>query len=247
MSDRERQLALLFVICCYCRFKGCLFIDPNEVEAAVEILHDGRVTARPFATVCIAYAKTIMQCGLMEVSADDPVVAARLRQMGQSLFKVIVLSDRGIGAADRPFDPEPFRLSKLSQNMPLGHVNAHCNTFNETAGPCQQRSPERKDVADVAMGHQIAAPIGRLMHDVPFDLDAAKTRADVVAEEVVMVAGNVDNPRTGSRQIEKPLQDLMMCGFPIARQRVPVVHDIADEIDRLSVVCPQEIEDQIGT
>ena len=97
------------------------------------------------------------------------------------------------------------------------------------------------------MDHQIAATIGRLVHDLQFDLDATKTRTRVAAEEVIMIAGNVDCTRTGSRQIEKPLQDLMMRRFPIARKRVPCVDDIADEIDRLSVVCLQEFEDQIGT
>src|ERR1035437_4620343 len=97
------------------------------------------------------------------------------------------------------------------------------------------------------MGHQIAAPIGRLVHDVQFNLDATKTRTSIVAEKVIMITRNVNNPRTSSRQIEKPPQDLMMCRFPIARQRLPRVNDIADELDRLSVVCLQKFEDQIGT
>ena len=96
------------------------------------------------------------------------------------------------------------------------------------------------------MDHQIATAIGRHVHDFQFDLDATKLRTSVVAKEVIMITGNVDHPRPRSRQIEKSPQDLMMCRFPIARQRLPSVNDIADEIDRLSLVCLQEIEDQVS-
>ena len=131
--------------------------------------------------------------------------------------------------------------------MTLCHVDAYCDTFNQTAGSFQQWRPLRKDVTDVAMGHQVSAPISRLVYGVQFDLDATKTRTSIVAEKVIMITGNVDHPRTGSWQIKKPLQNLMMFRFPITRQRLPRIDDIADEINRLSFVCRQEIEDQVST
>jgi hypothetical protein len=78
-------------------------------------------------------------------------------------------------------------------------------------------------------------------------LKMATPKNAIPREEVIMVTGNVDNPRTSPRQIEKPPHHIVMFRFPIARQRVPVVNDITDEIDRLSIMRLQEIEDQTCT
>lgn len=48
------------------------------------------------------------------------------------------------------------------------------------------------------MGHQVAASIHCVVYNVQFDLNSTKTLTSIVAKEIIMVPGDINNPRAGS-------------------------------------------------
>ncbi len=73
--------------------------------------------------------------------------------------------------------------------------------------------------------------------------DTAEVNARKVPEELVVIAGDVDDARAFSCLAQKLLDHVVAGLRPIpAAFETPAVHDIADENDRLRLVVPQEIQ-----
>jgi len=84
--------------------------------------------------------------------------------------------------------------------------------------------------------------------DDPVDhLDAAEVGAEIVAQELVVVARHVDDARALARLAQELLHHVVVRLRPIpARAQLPAVDDVADQVDRLGVVPAQEIEQPLG-
>ena len=78
-------------------------------------------------------------------------------------------------------------------------------------------------------------------------LDAAEMGAVIVAQEFVVIAGQVDEAGALARLAQKLLHHVVVRLRPIpARAQLPAVDDIADQIDRLGIVIAQEVEQTFG-
>ena len=78
-------------------------------------------------------------------------------------------------------------------------------------------------------------------------LDAAKMRAVIIAQELVVVARQIDDAGALARLAQKLLHDVVMLLRPEpAGPQLPAVDDIADQIDGVGVVVAQEIEKMPG-
>lgn len=77
------------------------------------------------------------------------------------------------------------------------------------------------------------------------DLDAAEMGAGIVAQELVVIAGDVDDAGALAALAQKLLDDVVMLLRPVpAAFQAPAVDDIADQVERLGVVIAQEVEKQ---
>ena len=93
------------------------------------------------------------------------------------------------------------------------------------------------------MDHQIAPPVGRHMHGVLDHFDAAEMAAVVVAQKLVVVAGDVDYARALARLAQELLDNVVMSLRPVpGRFQRPSVHDVADQEDRVRIVVAQEFD-----
>ncbi len=114
----------------------------------------------------------------------------------------------------------------------------------------QQREPARlrhHEIEDVTVNDQIAAAIETFVDRVFHDLDAAEVRAVVAAQKFIVIAGNVDQPRTLARLPQQFLHDVVVRLRPIpGRTKRPAVDNIADEIDCFCVVMAEEVEQPVG-
>ena len=78
-------------------------------------------------------------------------------------------------------------------------------------------------------------------------VDAAEMRAVIVAQELVVIAGDVDDLGALARLAQKLLDEVVMRLRPVpARFQRPAVDDVADEIDRVGIVEAQEVEQKVG-
>ena len=103
------------------------------------------------------------------------------------------------------------------------------------------------EVEMVAVDDEIRRPSAPSWMARSHDLDAAEMGAVIVAQELVVIAGHVDDSRALARLAQQLLDDVVVRLRPIpARSQLPAVDDVADEIDRLGIVVPQEVEQEIS-
>ena len=78
-------------------------------------------------------------------------------------------------------------------------------------------------------------------------LDAAEMGAVIVAQELVVVAGQIDEAGAFAGLAQKLLHHVVVRLRPIpARPQLPAIDDIADQIDRVGIVIAQEVEQAFG-
>jgi hypothetical protein len=99
----------------------------------------------------------------------------------------------------------------------------------------------------IAVGHDIPPAIGGDMKCVLGDHDAAKMRPEIIAQELVVVARNIDEPRSLAGLPQELLDDVVVRLRPVpAGAQLPSVDDVADQIDGVGVMMAKEIQQLLG-
>ena len=145
------------------------------------------------------------------------------------------------------FDSDQYGAPK-TRRRPL---NTRLAVEREVVGlVAEQREPARlrhDEIEHVAVHDQIAPAVGGLVHGMLDHLDAAEMRAVIAAQEFVVVAGDVDEPRALARLAQQLLHDVVVRLRPVpGRAQRPAVDDVADEIEGVGVVPAQEVEELVG-
>src|SRR5262249_30617740 len=213
-------------------------------EPSVEILDHRRAAFHPVAAIDVAQAEIFADDGMVDVSADDSVdAAAPVRLGGQRL---LVLSDELHRVLD--FQLGPFRQRPIGQaKRAPDRVEIGIDPDRDIVGvAAQEREPARvadDHVEKVAVNDEVAFAAGTDMDGILDHLDAAEMGAVIVAQEFIMIAGDVDQANSFARLSQKFLYDVVVKLRPIpGRLELPAVDDVADEIDGLGFVMAKKVE-----
>jgi hypothetical protein len=99
----------------------------------------------------------------------------------------------------------------------------------------------------VAVQHAVAPPLLGGVYDVPVDFDAAKTKADVVAQGLIVIAGNEHETHTLAHAAEQLLHHIVVRLRPVRTPLdAPEVDDIADQIDEVRLAVAEKIDQPLG-
>ena len=103
------------------------------------------------------------------------------------------------------------------------------------------------EIEDIAVNDEIAPAVDAGMDGVLHDIDAAEMRAVIVAQELVVIAGDVDDLGALARLAQHLLHEVVvrLRPVPVGLQR-PAVDDIADEIDGIGIMAAEEIQQSVG-
>ncbi len=102
-------------------------------------------------------------------------------------------------------------------------------------------------VEHVAVDDEVTAAIGAVVNGRFRHFDAAEMGAVVIAQELVVIAGHVDDAGAFARLAQQLLHHVVVRLRPIpAGFQLPAVDDIADQVDRVGIVITQEIEKAVG-
>src|SRR5690606_24429000 len=99
----------------------------------------------------------------------------------------------------------------------------------------------------VAMNHEQAAPVRCLVDRLAENADAAQFGAEIAAQQLVMVAGDVDDARAAKRLAQQFLYHLMVRSIPPgAAPQPPAVDDVADQIEMIALGVAEKVEQKSG-
>src|SRR5690606_42074177 len=98
------------------------------------------------------------------------------------------------------------------------------------------------DVKNVAVDDQIFLAVRRFVNCRLTDLDAAEMGAIEVAQEFVVVPGNIDYSRALAPLAQQFLDDVIVALRPVpALSQTPAVNDVTNKIDDLGIVKAQKL------
>ena len=204
--------------------------------------HDG-AAFDPVAAIDVVHAADVAAGGMVDVAADDAVAAVAARLRRERLLEIADVVDGLLELELGPARQRPVAEAETA-TKPVGHL---VDRDGEHVGlVAEQRQPARvlhHEIEAVAMGNEIAPAVGSDMHGIGHHLDAAEMRAEIVAQELVVVAGNVDEPRSLAGLAQQLLDHVVVGLRPVpAGFQLPAVDDVADEIDRVGLEIAQEGE-----
>ena len=103
------------------------------------------------------------------------------------------------------------------------------------------------DVELIAMDDEQALFIGGHVIGMIGDFDAAENRPDIVARELVVIAGHVNHAGALAHLAQQLLHDIIVGLRPIPTVlEPPAVDHVADEIDRLGIIMFEKIQQKLG-
>ena len=85
-------------------------------------------------------------------------------------------------------------------------------------GVAQQRQPARMfdhEIEDVAVDHEVTPAVGGFVRRRFHHFDTAEMSAVIIAQELVMIAGQIDQPRALARLAQKLLHDVVVRLWPV--------------------------------
>ena len=220
-------------------------LPPKDFEAAVGVLAHGGAGFDEIAGVHIGDAADVADDGMMDVAADNAVGALTPGLVGQGLLegadeidRVLHLQlgpggQRPVGETERPADP----------------VEPGVGEQGEFVGPvAEQGEPAGigdDDVELIPVDDEKAAAVRRFVDHAVHQFDPAEAQAEIAARELVVVAGQEDDPRALADLAQQLLDHVVMGLGPIPpTSEAPAVDDVADEVDRIGIVVFQEIDQE---
>ncbi len=185
---------------------------------------------------------------MVDMSADHAVGAVAFGDVRQRHFEIADIVDRLLELALRP-----LRHGPIGQPERLPHaVDRGVERKRRKIGAMTDRREVMRalhhPVEMIAMHDKITAPIGAGMDRLIDDLYAGEMHAAIVAQERVVISRDVNDARTLIGCAEKLHQHVAMGGGPIpVRAQPPAVDNVADEINRVRAIMPQEIGKPVAT
>src|SRR5215475_9770942 len=221
---------------------------PHDLELSVEMLDHRGAAFDPVAAIDVAQAEIVADHGMMDVAADDPVETAP--PPGFRGERALVLPDESHRVLDfqlGPFGQRPIGQTKRAPDR----IEIGVDEDREIVGiAAEEREPAR--VANdhdeqVAVNDEVALAVGGDVDGILEHLDAAEVGTVVIAQELVMIARNVEQANSFARLAQQLLHDVVVKLRPIpGGAELPAVDDVADQIDGFGLVMAQEVEKLLG-
>ncbi|GJE62734.1 hypothetical protein MPOCJGCO_4869 [Methylobacterium trifolii] len=211
------------------------------------MLDDRGAGFHPVAGVEVAQAVDLAVGRMVDVAADHPVRPLPPGLVGQEPLELADEVDRVLHLQLRPGREGPVGQPEAAAQLVQAGVDEQREAVGAVPEVGEPAGVAHHHVELVAVDDEVAAPVRRLVDAALGDLDAAEGGADVVAQELVVVAGHVDQPGALAHLAQQLLHHVVVPLRPVpARAELPAVHDVAHEVDRVCVVVLEEVEQQPG-
>src|SRR5690606_30461654 len=217
------------------------------LHPSVEVLHQRGTAFDPVAVVEIFDPVEVAHFGGVDMPADHSVDAAFAGRAGHHLLVTGYELDRVLDLVLGHLGKRPVGKAELAAHRIDPLVRAHQQMVGRVPDEGEPAMSEHDRVELVAMQHHKPPPVGRIVKGGAADFDTAETQAGELAEHLVVIAGNIDDPRAAPGALEDPPDDIIMCRRPVELLlEPPAVDDVANEIERFAVRVVEEVDQQFG-
>lgn len=137
----------------------------------------------------------------------------------------------------------PMSESEATAQTIESVIDAKHHSIDGGSQPAAERTEPDEIVELVSVKYQHAPPVSSAVDQATMYLDPAKVEAAEVTQEVVVIAGHVDDAASVSRVFQQRLQNLLMLAGPEERAlHGPDVDQVADDEDVTGLDRAEEVE-----
>jgi hypothetical protein len=207
------------------------------------VLDQGGAAFDPVAVVAVGDAVHVADLGVVDMAADDAVEAAAAGFLGQRRLEVVDVLDRVLDLELEVGRQRPVGIAEPAAHQVVPIVERQREVVGGVAQVGEPLGVFDHAVELVAVDDQELAPVGAFEDGVAQDHHLADGEAVVVPRDLVVVAGDVDDPRAVAGHGQELLQDLVVGLGPVpVAGEAPAVDDVADQEELVAVVAVEELE-----
>ena len=201
------------------------------------MLHQGAQAFDPVAIIAVQNAANLPHFRPVNMAANDTVVAAVARLVGQCDFKIGDEIHRHLDLVFEVGRERPIRETQALANQIEIAVNPQSQLVGVVAQVGQPLGKTDHAVEIVTVGNPHAAPVGRGVDRIVHDLDAAKMVIAKASGKLVVVARHKNHLAAFARPAQELLHHIIVrLGPEPALTQLPAVHNIAHQVQILAGV-----------
>ena len=183
----------------------------------------------------------------MDVAADHAIGAVALGFGGQRAFERADIVHGILDLQLRPLRQRPIGHAEPAPEEVDDAIHPDCEIISLVAEMGEPARVLHHEIEDIAVNDEIFPAVDADMNGVFHHIDAAEMGAVIVAQEFVVIAGNVDDLGALARLAQHFLHEVVVRLRPVpAGLQRPAVDDIADEVDGIGIVAAQEVQQSVG-
>ncbi len=183
----------------------------------------------------------------MDVAAYDAITAATARFFRHHLFEIANEAHGILGLVLQVLRHRPIRQVELQADRVQPAIELEQHGVDRIAEVGEPACVVHDTVEQIAVRDPQALAVCGHVDGIFGDNDLAQREADELADEFIVVARDVDNPRPLTSFAQQLLHDVVVLLGPVPPlAQLPAIQNIADQIQRFGLVAAQKIEQIIG-
>ncbi len=184
---------------------------------------------------------------MVDVAANHSLRVVLLRVRRERPLVFADIGNRVFDLELRPLRQRPIAEAERAADFVQDPVERECEIVGLVAQQCEPARLCDHEIEMVAVHDQVIAPVRALVHRVFDHIDAAEMGPVIAAQELVVVARNIDDAASLARLAQELLHHVVMRLRPVpVRLQRPAVDNVADQVDRVGLVPAKEVEQLAG-
>src|SRR5688572_16166203 len=221
-------------------------MEIEQLDFAVEIIYQRRAGLDPIAAIVVGDRADLPNAGAVNVAAEHRLYRVVLSVTDDGRLELADEIDGVLDPLLRVSAQRPVAQAKPPPHEIDQRIEAEQKLVAKIAGEGEPARVLHHRVQLVAMNDENAPPIGGLVDGLFLDRDVAVVTAEL-ADEIVVVARDVNDARSFARFAQEFLNDVVMLLRPVnSAPHLPDIDEIADNVERLHFVIAKEIEQRPG-
>lgn len=211
------------------------------------VLDQGGAVFHPVTAVEVFDSIHAFGLGPVDVPADDSLNAVLSSHSHHRLFVVRHELHRGFGLRLEIPRHRPVTEAEPPPRLVQDEVCVKQVLVEHGTHPFQQAVEMHQTIKLMSMNDEIAPSLGREMHGLPDEPDAAETKAEEVFEKLVVIARDVGDACLLAILSKEFLDEKIVVVGPVPSAReLPPIDEIADDVEVAALIVAEEFEQPFG-